>query len=248
MTPTPARKAVEAVVPQHICEAIAVGRLDDPFAWLGLHQTDKGFRVVCFDPGASEAWIADANGRKLAALERVHPAGVFAARLRQRKKRFDYRLVFHGDGNEWTIQDPYKFGSVLGDLDIHLLAEGSHQELYERLGAHELKHEGVAGTAFAVWAPNARRVSVLGDFNFWDGRRHPMRLRHGTGVWEIFLPGVTAGARYKFEIVGQSPTAQGRPGIVSSGTGAGHRIDRAQSWRACGRSRLDRVASGSSRA
>jgi len=205
MTPTPTRKADEAadmLVPPHICEAIAVGRLSDPFAWLGLHQTDKGFRIVCFDPGASEASIADAKGRKLAALERIHPAGVFAARLTQRKKRFDYRLVFHGDGNEWTIQDPYKFGSVLGDLDIHLLAEGSHQELYERLGAHELEHEGVAGTAFAVWAPNARRVSVLGDFNLRDSRRHPMRLRQESEVWEIFLPGVTAGARYKLEIVG----------------------------------------------
>ena len=94
------------------------------------------------------------------------------------------------------------FGPVLGDLDVYLLAEGSHLQIYERLGAHAINHEGVTGTSFAVWAPNARRVSVVGDFNFWDGRRHPMRLRHGAGVWEIFLPGVESGARYKFEIVG----------------------------------------------
>ncbi len=190
------------IVPAEVCEAIAIGRLDDPFAWFGLHQTDNGFRIVGFDPGASEAWITDAKGRKLAALDRIHPAGIFAAWLPRRKKRFDYRLVYRGGGNDWTVQDPYKFGPLLGELDIYLLAEGAHQELYNRLGAHEIVHEGVAGTAFTVWAPNARRVSVLGDFNFWDGRRHPMRMRHGPGVWEIFLPGVAAGDRYKFEIVG----------------------------------------------
>jgi 1,4-alpha-glucan branching enzyme len=191
-----------ALVPPDISDAIAMGRLTDPFAWLGLHPIDPGWRIVCFDPGASEAWITDADGRRLAALTRVHPAGVFAAALREPAARCDYRLAFCGDGREWIIQDPYKFGPVLGDLDLHLLAEGSHQALYECLGAHLTEHEAVAGTSFAVWAPNARRVSVLGDFNCWDGRRHPMRLRHGAGVWEIFLPAVAAGARYKFEIVG----------------------------------------------
>jgi len=190
------------ILPADVCHAVVGGRLADPFAWLGLHETPDGLRVVAFDPGAEQAWIADADGKRIAALERVHPAGVFAARLARRKKRFDYRLAFHGDGRDWIVRDPYAFGPVLGDLDLYLLGEGTHHELYRKLGAHPLRHDGVEGTAFTVWAPNARRVSVVGDFNFWDGRRHPMRLRHGAGVWEIFLPDVTSGARYKFEIIG----------------------------------------------
>jgi hypothetical protein len=162
---TPITTAKEPILPPHICEAIAVGRLGDPFAWLGLRATDKGLRIACFDPGASHAWIVNAEGGKVVALERVHPAGVFAALLPHRKRGFDYRLAFHGDGRDWSVHDPYAFGPVLGDLDVHLLAEGSHQELYRRLGAHPVEHEGTAGTAFAVWAPNARR----------DGRIHAYR-------------------------------------------------------------------------
>jgi 1,4-alpha-glucan branching enzyme len=104
-----------------------------------------------------------------------------------------------GSGVQET-DDPYRFWTVLGEMDVWLLAEGSHLRPFERLGAHLCEIDGVAGTAFAVWAPDAQRVSVVGDFNTWDGRRHPMRLRRECGVWEIFLPGVTAGARYKYEI------------------------------------------------
>ncbi|MEX2615126.1 MAG: 1,4-alpha-glucan branching protein GlgB [Alphaproteobacteria bacterium] len=190
------------VLSEDICRAIAEGRLDDPFTWLGLHETPAGLRAVCFDPGAAEARLTDADGTTVANLERVHPAGVFAALLKRRKRRFDYRFAFHGDGKNWGGHDPYSFGPILGDLDLHLIGEGKHRELYRCLGAHPRGHEGVDGTTFAVWAPNARRVSITGDFNFWDGRRHPMRLRHGAGVWEIFIPNVTVGARYKYEIVG----------------------------------------------
>ena len=98
-------------------------------------------------------------------------------------------------------EDPYRFGTVLGEMDVWLLSEGSHLRPYEMLGATPRVMDGVAGTAFAVWAPNASRVSVVGDFNFWDGRCHPMRLRRECGVWEIFLPGVGLGARYKFELL-----------------------------------------------
>jgi 1,4-alpha-glucan branching enzyme len=104
-------------------------------------------------------------------------------------------------GGESLIEDPYRFGKVLGDMDVWLLGEGSHLRPYEILGATPRTLEGVAGTSFAVWAPNASRVSVVGDFNFWDGRRHPMRLRRECGVWEIFLPGVGVGERYKFELL-----------------------------------------------
>jgi hypothetical protein len=98
--------------------------------------------------------------------------------------------------------DPYAFGPCLGALDDHLLIEGTHHRLHQRLGAHLVAHEGAAGVRFAVWAPNARRVSVVGDFNGWDGRRHPMRLRQSAGVWELFVPRIGAGAHYKFEIAG----------------------------------------------
>ena len=103
---------------------------------------------------------------------------------------------------EWSVIDPYAFGPVLGPMDDYYGAEGTHLRLYDKLGAHLMAHEGVDGVHFAVWAPNARRVSVVGDFNDWDGRRHVMRKRIDSGIWEIFLPDVGEGAVYKYEIVG----------------------------------------------
>ena len=113
-----------------------------------------------------------------------------------------YRLRVSWDSGTFDIEDPYRFPPLLGATDAWLIAEGNHRALYEILGAHPITVEGVEGCRFAVWAPNARRVSVVGEFNLWDGRRHPMRLRRECGVWEIFLPGVTAGTRYKFELIG----------------------------------------------
>ncbi len=98
--------------------------------------------------------------------------------------------------------DPYSFGPVLGPMDDYYIREGSHLRLFDKMGAHPIQHEGVDGVHFAVWAPNARRVSVVGDFNAWDGRRHTMRLRRDTGIWEIFIPGVQPGLPYKYEILG----------------------------------------------
>jgi 1,4-alpha-glucan branching enzyme len=196
-----------SVLPPDVAEAIAQGRLDDPFGWLGMHLVDGRCRVATFDPGAAEVRVLDGAGRKVSSLDKVHNAGVFAGFLPRRKSPFVYQLRFSGDGAEWGGPDPYSFGPILGDLDVHLLAEGRHWELYTRLGAHPTTHEGVEGVAFAVWAPNARRVSVVGAFNFWDGRRHPMRLRHRAGVWEIFIPGISDGTPYKFEIIGP----QGEP-------------------------------------
>jgi 1,4-alpha-glucan branching enzyme len=190
------------LLPRDVIQAIVDGRIGDPFRWLGMHETGAGVRVAAFDPGAAEVRVLDMDGTPVAPLERIHPAGVFAGLVPGRRQRFPYRLAFQGDGREWGGPDPYSFPPVLGELDIHLIAEGRHRELYRRLGAHPMTICGVEGTAFAVWAPNARRVSVVGDFNFWDGRRHPMRLIYGAGVWEIFLPGIGVGARYKFEILG----------------------------------------------
>ena len=104
------------------------------------------------------------------------------------------------DGLHVELDDPYSFLPTLGELDVHLASEGSHEQLYEKLGAHVREVDGVRGTAFAVWAPNARSVSVVGDFNSWDGRLHQMRTLGASGIWELFLPGVEDGARYKFEL------------------------------------------------
>ena len=185
-------------------DAICQGRCGDPFAILGPHEIASGDRVVrAFLPGAAsvqavagaKAWPLQA-GKTLGFFEGViAPTGLYQLRVR-----------WHV-GNETVIEDPYRFGPVLGDMDVWLLGEGSHLRPYEILGATPREMEGVAGTSFAVWAPNASRASVVGDFNFWDGRRHPMRLRRECGVWEIFLPGVAAGTRYKFELLDR----EGRP-------------------------------------
>ena len=117
-----------------------------------------------------------------------------------------YRLRATNADGTWTVDDAYAFGPVLGQLDDWLVGEGTHAMLYERLGAHPMTHEEVAGVHFAVWAPNAQRVSVVGDFNAWDGRRHVMRKRIDTGVWEIFVPALGNGAIYKYEILGAQGT------------------------------------------
>jgi 1,4-alpha-glucan branching enzyme len=175
----------------------------DPFSFLGMHGDARRRAVVVrtFLPEARKVAVVDAaTGSAVAELPRVDEAGFFAGPVKGRRKRFDYRLrVVTADG-ESDLEDPYRFPPILGEMDVHLLAEGSHQRSFEKLGAHPTTLCGVRGVAFAVWAPNARRVSVVGDFNDWDGRRHPMRLHPGCGVWEIFLPGVPVGAAYKFEI------------------------------------------------
>ena len=184
------------------------GEHGDPFAVLGLHADSKGrIWLRSLQPGAKSVSIIDAESgdvlvelvqRKIEALG--ESSGFFEASILGRNKFFDYRLRIVWPGGVQEVDDPYRFSTVLGELDVWLLAEGSHLRPYERLGAHLKEIDGVKGTAFAVWAPDAQRVSVVGDFNTWDGRRHPMRLRRECGVWELFLPGVAAGACYKFEI------------------------------------------------
>jgi 1,4-alpha-glucan branching enzyme len=175
--------------------AIRAGRLGDPFAVLGPRHRGRPGHLVAFDPHAT--WMAARTGRGDIALAPLGE-GVFAGRIGRVRR---YRLVA-GDGTRrWEYDDPYRFGPILGDLDLHLIAEGTHRRLWQALGAHPCIHEGVAGVRFAVWAPNARRVSVVGDFNAWDGRRAPMRNRGG--VWELFLPGLTPGTVYKYEILPQ---------------------------------------------
>ena len=179
-------------------KAILEGRHGDPFSVLGLHKRAKTWVVTAFAPGAERVFVQIGRSEVEA---RAHPIGdgLFEAEL---PKKSTYRLRAQGHGAEWIWEDPFRFGPVMGEMDEYLLGEGSHMRIWQVLGAHVLEHEGVRGTHFAVWAPNASRVSVVGDFNIWDGRRHPMRRRGATGVWESFIPGVGDGLAYKYEIRG----------------------------------------------
>jgi len=185
-------------------QAIVEGRHGDPFSVLGMHIVRGGNVVVrTFLPWAKRVLVIDrATGEPVGELSRLHPDGFFAGTIPERRQWFPYRLRAEGDLGWTEFEDIYRFPPVLGDLDIHLLNEGNHLQSYRKLGSHPIVHEGVAGASFAVWAPNARRVSVVGDFNSWDGRRCPMRMRHAGGIWELFVPGLEPGHPYKYEILG----------------------------------------------
>ncbi len=181
-------------------DALVAGRHRDPFGVLGPHATADGVVVRAFRPGASAMTLIEHPAGTRHAMTALHPAGVFAVALPAGPVP-DYRLEVT-DAHSLTdlVDDPYRYGPIFGELDAHLLAEGTHYRAYDALGARVVSHGGTPGVHFAVWAPNAARVSVVGDFNGWEGRTHPMRLVANAGVWEIFLPGLGAGPRYKFEI------------------------------------------------
>ena len=179
-------------------DAIVNARHGDPFAVLGPHDGS----VRAFIPGADTVAVVDRDtGLVAGELQRVHPAGFFAGTV---GAQGPYRLRIGQGATSYETEDPYSFPPVLGDLDVYLLAEGRHLDFGRALGAHPAEMEGVSGVRFAVWAPNAQRVSVVGDFNGWDGRRHPMRKRHGPGVWELFIPRIGPGVFYKYEMTGPS--------------------------------------------
>jgi 1,4-alpha-glucan branching enzyme len=181
--------------------AIVAGTHGDPFAVLGVQQAGKGFVARCFIPHATSVTAHTLAGKLVGTLILRDDAGFFEGGLTIRKRQ-PLRYQARNEAGEWWVTDPYSFGPVLGPMDDYYIAEGSHLRLFDKLGAHLLEHEGVEGVHFAVWAPNARRVSVVGDFNDWDGRRHPMRLRRDTGIWEIFIPDIGAGRPYKYEVIG----------------------------------------------
>ncbi|MCR4379365.1 MAG: 1,4-alpha-glucan branching protein GlgB [Rhodospirillales bacterium] len=178
----------------------------DPFSYLGMHGGAKGgLWVRAFLPHAQRADVVDvATNEIVAPMERAHESGLFIAHLPSHKNRFAYRLRVTSSGQTRDVIDPYSFGPALGDVDIHLLSEGTHFRTFDKLGAHVRTIDGVSGVLFAVWAPNARRVSVVGTFNDWDGRRHPMRLHPSCGIWEIFIPELGEGVLYKYEIKAQN--------------------------------------------
>ncbi len=173
----------------------------DPHSILGAHPVDGGAVIRAYRP-AARAMNALLPDGAAAELEQIHPGGVFEGVADGATLPLRYRLeVDYGPAGTFTIDDPYSFPPTLGELDLHLIGEGRHERLYEYLGAHVRELDGVSGVAFAVWAPAARAVSVVGDFNSWDGRLHAMRSMGPSGIWELFLPGVEPGGHYKFEIL-----------------------------------------------
>jgi 1,4-alpha-glucan branching enzyme len=183
------------MTPQEV-EAIAGGYHGDPFRILGPHREPDGWEVRAFLPHAAEAWV-DVGGTLLK-MEKIHPQGFYTASLD--KNPGEYRLHLKlWKGGETDLEDPYRFPPLLTSFDLHLHGEGTFYEGFNTMGAHLVTCEGVSGVRFAVWAPNALVVSVVGDFNEWDSHRHPMRLRTG-GIWEIFLPAAGPGLCYKYAI------------------------------------------------
>jgi 1,4-alpha-glucan branching enzyme len=199
-----AEEPIATVLSAQAARRIADGSHDDPFAVLGPHSIGEKTWLIAQDPGADRLVAETPDGPVELAPYPKAPSVFFG----EIPDGASYRLHGYANGEDWEYEDPYRFGPVIGEMDEYLIGEGTHRRLWTVLGAHVMTHEGVAGTHFAVWAPSARRVSVVGDFNWWDGRRHVMRRRGATGVWEIFIPGIGEGQRYKYRIVGPDGAVQ----------------------------------------
>jgi 1,4-alpha-glucan branching enzyme len=192
------------MTPQVTQEFDAVVRREhaDPHSVLGPHPATDGVLIRALRPAAESITVVLDRDGATVPMRQVHPGGLFEGTVEGATLPLHYRLeVDYGGGRVFTLRDPYALTPTLGELDLHLIGEGRHEQVYDRLGGRVREHEGVAGTAFAVWAPSARAVSVVGDFNSWDGRLHAMRSLGASGIWELFLPDVGPGERYKFEIL-----------------------------------------------
>jgi 1,4-alpha-glucan branching enzyme len=187
-------------------DALINARHPEPRSKLGYHEiARKDEQPACLvrvlEPDAEQVEVRWDDGAAANRLTRIHAAGLFEGRVPFRRPLQPYRLhIRYRDGHELVKHDPYYFAPQLSDFDLHLFGEGNHHSIYYKLGAHPLVLDGLAGTRFAVWAPNAARVSVVGPFNLWDGRRHAMQARASSGIWELFIPDIGPGTAYKFEI------------------------------------------------
>jgi 1,4-alpha-glucan branching enzyme len=187
-------------------EALLSGTHADPFALLGIHEGPGGAFARAVLPGAETAEAHALDGEPLGTLTRIDDRGLFEGTVKGPRQPVKYRCT--AGGHAWWQTDAYSFGPVLGPLDDFLINEGTHLRLFDKLGAHVIDHEGARGVHFAVWAPNAELVAVVGDFNDWDARRHQMRRRADIGVWEVFLPDIDAGRAYKYRVVGPGGAVQ----------------------------------------
>jgi len=190
--------------PASAIEALLEGSHADPFSLLGSHEGPEGTFARAILPGATTAEAFSLAGGRLGKMRQTDPRGMFEGRLGGKPGPVRYHCA--SGGQEWWVTDPYSFGPVLGPVDDLLIAQGTHFRLFDKLGAHCIEHEGASGVHFAVWAPNARVVSVVGDFNGWNGRLHVMRNRRDIGVWEIFIPDLGAGCAYKYRVVAADGT------------------------------------------
>ena len=181
-------------------EALLAGRNADPFALLGPHAGPQGTFARVLLPGSEVATAFSLTGEELGSAARVDERGLFEGVIAGPPQPLRWRAG--ALGAEWWVDDAYSYGPVLGPVDDYLIVEGSHLRLFDKLGAHLIHHQGSDGVHFAVWAPNAAAVSLVGDFNAWDPRSHQMRFRSDTGVWEIFVPAIATGRAYKYRIIG----------------------------------------------
>ena len=190
------------LVAQSVINQFFDGSHSDPFSVLGMHETDNGIEIRALLPDACRVSVIDKeNQDTVCELDCLDDRGFFAGVVPQTHDFFAYQLQVYWGKESQILEDPYRYHLMMNDLDEWLLAEGSFLRPYEVLGAHFIECDGVSGVNFRLWAPNAKRVSVVGDFNYWDGRRHPMRLHPASGVWELFLPKVALGQLYKFELI-----------------------------------------------
>jgi 1,4-alpha-glucan branching enzyme len=206
---------MQTQVPAHAISPVVYGYHENPFEVLGPHEIEQNGRpamaVRAYLPEAQRAWVVDANQGGTRPMRRIHPAGLYEAicsasegvknTLNPPPLAPNYQLrVMYKSGETHTMHDPYAFAPMLTDYDLHLLGEGTHWRSYQRLGAHLRNVDGVVGVNFAVWAPNAESVAVVGNFNMWDRRSHAMRKHIPSGVWELFIPGIGVGTQYKFAV------------------------------------------------
>lgn len=207
-TPPPA----DHIDPQ-IARRLQDGTFDEPFSILGPHTIDGVNYVTAIDPGA-QTLAAVCDGKSYPLTPLADTPSIFSSAVPDAP----YRLHGSDGTREWDYDDAYRFAPVIEELDEYLLAEGTHQRIWQSLGAHVMEHEGVSGTHFAVWAPNAQRVSVIGGFNHWDARRHVMRRRGGSGIWEVFIPEIGDGEAYKYDLIGANGEALQKADPVGFGS------------------------------